>query len=164
MDKAAFFQSVYEAQFALGKKTGACLSAQYLALEAFLQRNDEWHFPWWPIVGISSGAWSLLQQRATQSGGNRVLSTQGVIRTHLHDRVARGRTLFERETPLPDAWHFYEARDATILALIEERDQVHQLTWLPLDPSLFDQQGSGIPSMTRKRFDALAQAIHQQAA
>ncbi|MEK9533909.1 MAG: hypothetical protein VW104_03485, partial [Halieaceae bacterium] len=76
MDKAAFFQSVYEAQFALGKKTGACLSAQYLALEAFLQRNDEWHFPWWPIVGISSGAWSLLQQRATQSGGNRVLSTQ----------------------------------------------------------------------------------------
>ena len=73
---------------------------------AFLQRNDEWHFSWWPIVGISSAAWSLLQQRATQSGGNRVLSTQGVIRTHLHDRVARGRTLFERETSLPDAWHF----------------------------------------------------------
>ena len=44
MDKAAYFQSVYEEQFALGKKTGACLSAQYLALEAFLQRNDEWHF------------------------------------------------------------------------------------------------------------------------
>lgn len=40
MDKAAYFQSVYEAQFALGKKTGACLSAQYLALEAFLQRNS----------------------------------------------------------------------------------------------------------------------------
>ena len=164
MDKAAFFQSVYEAQFALGKKTGACLSAQYLALEAFLQRNDEWHFPWWPIVGISSGAWSLLQQRATRSGGNRVLSTQGVIRTHLHDRVARGRTLFERETPLPDAWHFYEARDASVLALIKERDHIHQLPWFPLDPALFGQQGSGVPSITRKRFDALARAIHQQAA
>ena len=56
MDKAAYFQSVYEAQFALGKKTGACLSAQYLALEAFLQRNDEWHFQWRPTVGISSRA------------------------------------------------------------------------------------------------------------
>lgn len=99
MDKAAYFQSVYEAQFALGKKTGACLSAQYLALEAFLQRNDEWHFQWWPIVGISIRAWELLQQRAAQSGGNRMLSTQGIIRTHLHDRVARGRTLFERGTP-----------------------------------------------------------------
>ena len=93
-----------------------------------------------------------------------MLSTQGIIRTHLHDRVARGRTLFERESPLPDAWHFYEARDATILALVEERDQVHQLTWLPLAPSLFGQQGSGVPFMDRKRFDALARAIHQQAA
>ena len=164
MDKAAYFQYVYEAQFALGKKTGACLSAQYLALEVFLQRNDEWHSQWWPIVGISIHAWELLQQRAAQSGGNRMLSTQGIIRTHLHDRVARGRTLFERETPLPDAWHFHEARDATVLALIKERDQVHQLSWLPLDPSLFGQQGSGVPSMTRKRFDALARAIHQQAA
>ena len=84
MDKAAYFQSVYEAQFALGKKTGACLSAQYLALEVFLQRNDEWHFQWWPIVGISIHAWELLQQRAAQSGGNRMLSTQGIIRTHYY--------------------------------------------------------------------------------
>jgi len=44
MDKAAYFQSVYEAQFALGKKTSACLSAQYLALEAFLQRSPDWHY------------------------------------------------------------------------------------------------------------------------
>ena len=139
MDKAASFQSVYEAQFALGKKTGACLSAQYLALEAFLQRNDEWHFQWWAIVGISSRACSLLQQRAAQSGGNRMLSTQGIIRTHLYDRVARGRTLFERETPLPDAWHFYEARTPRYW-LVEERDQVQHL-WLPHPP--LGQQGSG---------------------
>lgn len=46
MDKAAYFQSVHEAQFALGKKTGACLSAQYLALEAFLQRSPAWHYQW----------------------------------------------------------------------------------------------------------------------
>jgi len=56
MDKAAYFQSVYEAQFALGKKTGACLSAQYLALEAFLQRSPDWHYQWWPIVGITPKA------------------------------------------------------------------------------------------------------------
>ena len=42
MDKEGYFQSVYETQFALGKKTGACLSAQYLALEAFLQRSPAW--------------------------------------------------------------------------------------------------------------------------
>lgn len=35
MDKATYFQSVYEAQFALGKKMGAAVSAQILALEAF---------------------------------------------------------------------------------------------------------------------------------
>ena len=164
MDKATYFQSVYEAQFALGKKTGACLSAQYLALEAFLQRNDEWHFQWWPIVGISIRAWELLQQRAAQSDGNRMLSTQGIIRTHLHDRVARGRTLFERESPLPDAWYFYEARDATILALVEERDEVHQLARLPLDPSLFGQQGSAVPTITRKRFTELQAALRHKAA
>jgi hypothetical protein len=64
MDKAAYFQSVYEAQFALGKKTGACLSAQYLALEAFLQRSPDWHYQWWPIVGITPKAWFILQTRA----------------------------------------------------------------------------------------------------
>ena len=43
MDKVGYFQAVYETQFALGKKTGACLSAQYLALEACLQRCCDWH-------------------------------------------------------------------------------------------------------------------------
>ena len=91
MDKVEYFQSIYEAQFALGKKTGACLSAQYLALEAFLQRSNDWHFHWWPIVGISAAAWKLLQHRAAGTHRNRLLSTRGIIRAHLYDRVERGR-------------------------------------------------------------------------
>ena len=119
MDKAAYFQSVYEAQFALGKKTGACLSAQYLALEAFLQRSPNWHYQWWSIIGITPRAWLTLRQRAAETASTRMISTRGLIRAHLHDRVARGRTLFERHAPLPDAWYFYEARDTTVLALTE---------------------------------------------
>lgn len=164
MDKIDYFQSIYEAQFALGKKTGACLSAQYLALEAFLQRNDDWHFTWWPIVGISSAAWNLLQHRAAGANRSRLLSTRGIIRAHLYDRVERGRELFERDTPLPDAWHFYESRDITVLALIEERDDVQQVPWLPVDPALFGQQSNTVPPITLKRYEALAAAIHQKAA
>jgi hypothetical protein len=159
MDKIGYFQSIYEAQFALGKKTGACLSAQYLALEAFLQRNPKWHYQWWPIVGITSEAWSTLQTRASSQSSNRVINSQGLIRAHLYDRVKRGRALFERDTPLPDAWHFYEARDATVLAVTEERNAVARCPWLPLNPEVLGQQGTGVPVITRKRFNALRNAL-----
>ena len=106
MDKAAHFQSVCEAQFALGKKTGACLSAQYLALEAFLQRNPNWHYQWWPIAGIAPKAWFILQTRAAANPRIRMIPTHGLIRAHLYDRVKRGRELFERESPLAQyTWH-----------------------------------------------------------
>ncbi len=48
MDKATYFQSGYEVQFALGKKLGAAVSAQTLALEAFIQRSahqQSWRAP-----------------------------------------------------------------------------------------------------------------------
>jgi len=159
MDKIGYFQSIYEAQFALGKKTGACLSAQYLALEAFLQRNPEWHYQWWPIVGITSEAWSTLQTRASSPPINRAISCRGLIRAHLYDRVKRGRALFERDAPLPDAWHFYEERDATVLAVTEERNAVARLPWLPLNPEVLGQQGTGVPVITRKRYNALRNAL-----
>ncbi len=164
MDKVDYFQSIYEAQFALGKKTGACLSAQYLALEAFLQRSNDWHFHWWPIVGVSSAAWKLLQRRATEAKKSGLLSTRGIIRAHLYDRVQRGRELFERDTPLADAWHFYEARDVTVLALTEERDDIQQVPWFPVDPALFGRQSNTVPPMTLKRYEVLAAAIDQKAA
>ena len=164
MDKAAYFQSVYEAQFALGKKTGACLSAQYLALEAFLQRSPDWHYQWWSIIGITPRAWLTLRQRAAETAGTRLISSRGLIRAHLHDRVARGRTLFERHAPLPDAWYFYEARDTTVLALTEERDTVAALPWLSVDPEVFGQQSSTVPCITRKRFEALSEALSAEAA
>lgn len=164
MDKVDYFQSIYEAQFALGKKTGACLSAQYLALEAFLQRSNDWHFYWWPIVGVSSAAWKLLQHRAAGVKRSGLLSTRGIIRAHLYDRVQRGRELFERDTPLADAWHFYEARDDTVLALKEERDAIQQVPWVPVDPALFGRQSNTVPPMTLKRYEALAAAIDQEAA
>jgi len=164
MDKVDYFQSIYEAQFALGKKTGACLSAQYLALEAFLQRSNDWHFHWWPIVGVSSAAWKLLQRRATEAKKSGLLSTRGIIRAHLYDRVQRGRELFERDTPLADAWHFYEARDVTVLALTEERDDIKQVPWFPVDPALFGRQSNTVPPMTLKRYEVLAAAIDQKAA
>jgi len=164
MDKAAYFQSVYEAQFALGKKTGACLSAQYLALEAFLQRSPDWHYQWWPIVGITPKAWFILQTRAAANPRSRMIPTHGLIRAHLHDRVERGRGLFERESPLPDAWHFYEARDAAVLALTEERDKVADIPWRALDPECFGQQTSGVPTITRKKLTALQASLNQMAA
>jgi hypothetical protein len=164
MDKADYFQSVYEAQFALGKKTGACLSAQYLALEAFLQRSPDWHYQWWPIVGITPKAWFILQTRAAANPRSRMIPTHGLIRAHLHDRVERGRELFERESPLPDAWHFYEARDAAVLALTEERDTVANIPCLALDPGCFGQQTSGVPTITRKKLTALQASLNQMAA
>jgi len=159
MDKIDYFQSIYEAQFALGKKTGACLSAQYLALEAVLQRNAKWHYLWWPFVGRTPEAWSTLQTRAATQAGNRALHGRGLIRAHLYDRVKRGRALFERDAPLPDAWHFYEARDATVLAVTDERNAVARLRWLPLDPEVLGQQGAGVPVITRKQFAAMRNAL-----
>lgn len=164
MDKVGYFQAVYETQFALGKKTGACLSAQYLALEAFLQRSSDWHYQWWPIIGITPKAWLILQTRAAAENRNRMLPTRGLIRAHLYDRVARGHTLFERETPLPEAWHFYASRDATILALIEEREKIADTPWLALDPELFGQEGNNVPTITRKRFEAMERALTKKAA
>jgi hypothetical protein len=164
MDKEGYFQSVYETQFALGKKTGACLSAQYLALEAFLQRSSDWHYHWWPIVGITPKAWFILQTRAAAETRNRMLPTRGLIRAHLYDRVARGRTLFERETPLPEAWHFYASRDATVVALTEEREKIAAIPWLALDPELFGQQSNSVPTITRKRFEAMQSAPNKAAA
>lgn len=164
MDKVGYFQSVYETQFALGKKIGACLSAQYLALEAFLQRSSDWHYQWWPIIGITPKAWLSLQKRAATKKRNRMLSTSGLIRVHLYDRVERGHTLFQRETPLPEAWHFYASRDATILALIEEREKIAGIPWLALDPDLFGQQSNNVPTITRKRFEAMECALNKKAA
>ena len=164
MDKAAYFQSVYEAQFALGKKTGACLSAQYLALEAFLQRSPDWHYQWWPIVGITPKAWFILQTRAAVETRRRMIPTHGLIRAHLYDRVERGRELFERASPVPHARHLHEARDAAVLALTEERDKVATVPWLALDPECFGQQTSGVPTITRKRLTALQARLNQKAA
>ena len=164
MDKVGYFQSVYETQFALGKKIGACLSAQYLALEAFLQRSSDWHYQWWPIIGITPKAWFTLQKRAATEKRNRMLSTSGLIRVHLYDRVARGHTLFQRETPLPEAWHFYESREATILALTEEREKITDTKWLALDPHILGQQSSAVPTITRKRYAAMQLALRQEAA
>ena len=161
MDKEGYFQSVYETQFALGKKTGACSSAQYLALEAFLQRNPDWHYRWWPIIGITPKAWLILQTRAAVETRRRVIPTHGLIRAHLYDRVERGRELFERASPLHDAWHYYEARDAAVLALTEERDKVANIPWLALDPECFGQQTSGVPNITRKQLTALQASLNQ---
>ena len=164
MDKAAYFQSVYEAQFALGKKTGACLSAQYLALEAFLQRSPDWHYQWWPIVGITPKAWFILQTRAAANPRSRMIPTHGLIRAHLYDRVERGRELFERESPLLDAWHYYEARDAAALALAEERDKVANIPWPALDPECFEQQTGSVPTITRKKLTAMQASLNPMAA
>ena len=134
MDKATYFQSVYEAQFALGKKIGAAVSAQILALEAFIQCSARWHFRWWPIVGITPNAWSTLQHRAMEKSSVSTVNNRGLIRAHRYNREARSRLLFEREAPLPDAWHIYESRDTTILALTEEREKITDSGWLALDP------------------------------
>ena len=75
-----------------------------------------------------------------------------------------GRELFERETPLPDAWHFYEARDAAVLALTEERDKVATIPWLAWDSECFGQQTSGVPTITRKRLAELQASLNQMAA
>ena len=93
-----------------------------------------------------------------------MIPTRGLIRAHLYDRVERGRALFERDTPLTDAWHFYEARDASVLALTEERDTVATLPWLALDPECFGQKTSGMPTITRKRLVALQAMLNQKAA
>ncbi len=78
--------------------------------------------------------------------------------------MERGRELFERESPLPDAWHFYEARDAAVLALTEERDTVANILCLALDPECFGQQTSGVPTITRRKLTALQASLSQMAA
>jgi hypothetical protein len=162
MDKATYFQSVYEAQFALGKKMGAAVSAQTLALEAFLQRSAHWHFRWWPVVGITPKAWSVLQRRAADKPGT--VNNRDLIRAHRYNREAGSRALFEREAPLPEAWHFYESREATILALTQEREKITDIGWLALDPKILGQQSSAAPTITRKRFTEMQLALRQEAA
>ncbi len=164
MDKATYFQSVYEAQFALGKKIGAAVSAQILALEAFIQCSARWHFRWWPIVGITPNAWSTLQHRAMEKSSVSTVNNRGLIRAHRYNREARSRLLFEREAPLPDAWHIYESRDTTILALTEEREKINDSGWLALDPNILGQQSSAVPTITRKRFAAIQIALRREAA
>ena len=164
MDKATYFQSVYEAQFALGKKIGAAVSAQILALEAFIQCSARWHFRWWPIVGITPNAWSTLQHRAMEKSSVSTVNNRGLIRAHRYNREARSRLLFEREAPLPDAWHIYESRDTTILALTEEREKINHSGWLALDPNILGQQSSAVPTITRKRFAAIQIALRREAA
>ena len=164
MDKATYFQSVYEAQFALGKKIGAAVSAQILALEAFIQCSARWHFRWWPIVGITPNAWSTLQHRAMEKSSVSTVNNRGLIRAHRYNREARSRLLFEREAPLPDAWHIYESRDTTILALTEEREKINDSGWLALDPTILGQQSSAVPTITRKRFAAIQIALRREAA
>ena len=73
-------------------------------------------------------------------------------------------TLFERETPLPEAWHFYASRDATVVALTEEREKIAAIPWLALDPELFGQQSNSVPTITRKRFEAMQSALNKAAA
>ncbi len=164
MDKATYFQSVYEAQFALGKKIGAAVSAQILALEAFIQCSARWHFRWWPIVGITPNAWSTLQHRAMEKSSVSTVNNRGLIRAHRYNREARSRLLFEREAPLPDAWHIYESRDTTILALTEEREKINDSGWLALDPNILGQQSSAVPTITRKRFAAIQIALRRETA
>ncbi|MDA9941012.1 hypothetical protein N9C62_00220 [Luminiphilus sp.] len=164
MDKATYFQSVYEAQFALGKKIGAAVSAQILALEAFIQCSARWHFRWWPIVGITPNAWSTLQHRAMEKSSVSTVNNRGLIRAHRYNREARSRLLFEREAPLPDAWHIYESRDTAILALTEEREKINDSGWLALDPNILGQQSSAVPTITRKRFAAMQLALRREAA
>ena len=164
MDKATYFQSVYEAQFALGKKIGAAVSAQILALEAFIQCSARWYFRWWPIVGITPNAWSTLQHRAMEKSSVSTVNNRGLIRAHRYNREARSRLLFEREAPLPDAWHIYESRDTTILALTEEREKINDSGWLALDPNILGQQSSAVPTITRKRFAAIQIALRREAA
>jgi hypothetical protein len=115
-------------------------------------------------VGITPKAWFILQTRAAVETRRSMIPTHGLIRAHLYDRVERGRELFERTSPLPDAWHFYEARDAAVLALTEERDTVANILCLALDPECFGQQTSGVPTITRKKLTALQASLSQMAA
>jgi hypothetical protein len=106
----------------------------------------------------------MLQQRAVEKSGPGIISNRGLIRAHRYNREARSRMLFERKTPLPEAWHFYESRDATILALTEEREKITDTKWLALDPHILGQQSNAVPAITRKRFAAMQSALRQQAA
>ena len=51
-----------------------------------------------------------------------------------------------------------------MLALTEERDTVAALPWRSVDPEVFGQQSSTVPSITRKRYEALSQALSAEAA
>ena len=46
-----------------------------------------------------------------------------------------------------------------MLAATEERNAVAQLPWLPLNPDVLGQQGTGVPVITRKRYNALRNAL-----
>jgi hypothetical protein len=104
----------------------------------------------------------VLQQRAADKSGT--VNNRDLIRAHRYNREARSRALFEREVPLSEAWHIYESRDATILALTEEREKITDIGWLALDPKILGQQSSAVPTITRKRFTAMQLALQQETA
>lgn len=106
----------------------------------------------------------MLQQRAVKKSGSGIISNRGLIRAHRYNREARSRMLFERNAPLPEAWHFYESREATILALTEEREKITDTEWLTLDPHILGQQSNAVPTITRKRYAAMQLALRREAA
>ena len=51
-----------------------------------------------------------------------------------------------------------------MVALTEEREKLAAIPWLALDPELFGQQSSNVPTITRKRFEAMQSALNKAAA
>ena len=51
-----------------------------------------------------------------------------------------------------------------MVALTEEREKIAAIPWLALDPDLFGQQSNSVPTITRKRFEAMQRALNKAAA
>ena len=111
MDKPTYFQSVYEAQFALGKKMGAAVSAQILALwRRFFSAALTGIFAGGPLWALHPTPGQCCSNGPADTPGT--VSNRGLIRARSYNREMCSRVLFEREAPLTEAWHLYESRDS----------------------------------------------------
>lgn len=150
------FDDLYRSFFAMPHVTW---EAKHRAFETMVENLPHPLFVFWEIVGITPAALDQIVESGT---------TKGIQRAHDMSRRERGAAMFDRETPMPDAYEFFYQHDKTILTTKGEndRDDFDRAAAIPLCNSYFGRHTYAVPS-TRKVVAYLTQvraAIKAEAA
>lgn len=138
-DNKQVFEDLYRGFFYLPHMP---VEARRIAFEFAIENMPR--FTLWEIVGITPAA---LEHLAAKDFSDFV----GLHRSHNMSRKQRGRLMFDRHSPMENAFEFFFSNDVTIIATKEEnaRDNFDRSRVIPVRNSEFGRHITGI-SMTRK--------------